>query len=81
MESDVREVKKGRDHKRSLAVMVRRVGKGQEEITLMARGISEKPEWMKAKKRICLWCGKEFNSNNAGDRYHPECRLNAARVG
>lgn len=35
----------------------------------------------KLKIRNCLWCGLPFESKNAGDRYHQNCRDNARRAG
>ena len=35
----------------------------------------------KFKMRNCLWCGLPFESKNAGDRYHQNCRDNARRAG
>ena len=35
----------------------------------------------KPKMRNCLWCGLPFESKNAGDRYHQNCRDNARRAG
>ena len=35
----------------------------------------------KSRIRNCLWCGLPFESKNAGDRYHQNCRDNARRAG
>jgi hypothetical protein len=35
----------------------------------------------KPRTRNCLWCGLPFESKNAGDRYHQNCRDNARRAG
>lgn len=53
----------------------------KKEVTLRARGLEKESSWMKPKKRNCLWCGVPFESNNAGDRYHPNCRASARNAG
>lgn len=68
-------------HKRKHPISVRKVKNTEKEITLKARGLEKEPDWMKPKKRNCLWCGLPFESNSAGDRYHPNCRSSARNAG
>jgi hypothetical protein len=65
---------KRRAHARMHVAMVRKVRPTEESLTLAARGLDEKPSWMKPKIRNCLWCGESMKSDNAGDRFHPRCR-------